>query len=541
MIIGLFFSILSIPLLYLNDNHLNNAQFVEFEDPNGDKLKGKYYPGSKEGGVILLEGFSSDQTALKPIASEFSKIGLHVFSFDFSGQGKSPGALGFDNAETDRLAKQVTSALEIFMSVSGLNESDILFLGHSMGARVGLQASLIGNLNISGLILLGVQINLLENVQSSFFTGVSDTTLEWVQDLDYNTPPVDILIITSTLDDVLTPQSADALIDKLNGNSSSYKRELIVTEGIFHNYEIYSPKIISKALNWGVINLNLDSSANYKATITVQRNLLWILFASAMFLFAVSGNVYFSTESEETERDKHNFSLVKIENSRKYFIMKLLLWIAALPVALLTFLVLFLIPIGLPIFALIYVGFIGSYGLLLLLLYWKGKTPATKGEFKFNIPDKVEPKKNQIIAIGLILLIIVLITLFFNSGFYYLYALNGRFTWLIILTILTIPGFFIGQIETIFIRNSLRKNKIYLFINTLIGLVPFFLFTLLFLALGSTSGMISGLHGLIILSFIIISGNLIKKIGKTISITVVYQAFLIQYLILPQTALFFIF
>jgi pimeloyl-ACP methyl ester carboxylesterase len=541
MLIALFLSITAISLLYSNDFHLRKSQNVEFEDLNGEKLKGIYSPGFKDAGIILLEGFSSDQTALKPIASEFSNIGFHVFTFDFSGQGKSSGALSFDNAATDRLANQTISALAVFKQISGLNESDIIFLGHSMGARVALQTSIIGNLNISGLILIGAQINLLENVQSSFFTGVSDTNLEWVKSLNSTNPPIDILVITSTMDDILTVSSAKLLITQLGGNNSLYDRDLMIYEGKIHNYEIYSPEIISQALRWSNENLNLSLNINISTKITLQRNLLWILFAIGMFIFVISGNYYLKfRENGENVPEKSEIA-IKIKNPKKYLLYKTVLWFAAIPVALLIFILLFIIPLGLPIFALIYVGFIGGYGFLLLFLYMKGKMPAAKGILDFQFSTIQKNYKDLLLGLGLIVLLVALCTFFFNSGFYYLFALNGRFIWLILLTLLTIPGFYIGQIEGQILSKLRENTQFFKFINSMIGLIPFFLFTILFLLLGSISGMISGLHGLIILAFIIISGNLIKKIGKSILLTAFYQAFLIQYLILPQTALFFIF
>jgi alpha-beta hydrolase superfamily lysophospholipase len=65
---------------------------------------GYYYPGEIEAGVLLLEGFGSDQVNMRSAASEFAQAGYHIFTFDFSGHGRSPGTLGYDNAETLRLA-----------------------------------------------------------------------------------------------------------------------------------------------------------------------------------------------------------------------------------------------------------------------------------------------------------------------------------------------------------------------------------------------------------------------------------------------------
>jgi pimeloyl-ACP methyl ester carboxylesterase len=62
-----------------------------------------YFPGRQGHGVLLLKGFGSDQVTITSLASQFPQVGWHVFTFDFSGHGRSPGALTFDNAQTDRL------------------------------------------------------------------------------------------------------------------------------------------------------------------------------------------------------------------------------------------------------------------------------------------------------------------------------------------------------------------------------------------------------------------------------------------------------
>ncbi|TFF96380.1 MAG: alpha/beta fold hydrolase, partial [Promethearchaeota archaeon] len=165
-LIGFFLSISSLFIIYIGDLPLINSEIISFQDPSGDNLIGQYHKGNKDAGIIILEGFSTDQMAMKSINSEFSRLGFHTFSFDFSGQGKSGGTLGFDNAATDRLAIQVLTAKEEFKLLSGLNDSQIILLGHSMGARVALQSATIDANNVSGLILIGVQVNLIPNVQA---------------------------------------------------------------------------------------------------------------------------------------------------------------------------------------------------------------------------------------------------------------------------------------------------------------------------------------------------------------------------------------
>ena len=182
-LLALFVTAASLSAIYVRDSALRRGQVIAFSGPEEELLSGTYYPGTRPAGILLLEGFGSDQATLRSIASEFGRAGVHVLTFDFSGHGRSPGGLTFDNAATDRLARQTLAAKEELERRSGLTSEQILFLGHSMGARVGLQAATMDAEPVGGLILLGTQVNLAANVQSQLFTGVSDGELAWVQSL----------------------------------------------------------------------------------------------------------------------------------------------------------------------------------------------------------------------------------------------------------------------------------------------------------------------------------------------------------------------
>ncbi|MBD3193610.1 MAG: alpha/beta fold hydrolase [Candidatus Lokiarchaeota archaeon] len=544
-LIGFVLVIFSLSSIYTADFHLINTSAVSFQDPNGELLIGEYTPGGKDRGVILLEGFGSDQIALKSIKSEFVKIGFHAFSFDFSGQGKSPGILGFDNAATERLAQQVLSAKEYFKTISGLNDSEIILLGHSMGARVALQAAAIDSHNVSGLILIGAQVNLQTNIQAGFFTGVSDTELEWVQNLNTTNPPTDILLLSGMWDDIITPTAANLLYEKLGGSLSPYKRELIIYDFLFHNYEIYSPQLITDALNWAVINTGLESSPNYFATNTLLRKIFWITACIGLFLIPIFGLRFSkrkSTKSENGEKTSEIERKIVIDDINKFLKYKLILWLGAIPIALFMLTAFMLIPIGIPIFSLFYVGFIGSYGLLMIFLYTRERLPGTQGKLRINLkPNLKNWNSNSIITIVIALIFIILAALFFNSGINYVFPLNDRIIWLIIFTILTIPGFYISIKEGKMIDDQYNQNRKYKLIHTIIGLVPFFGISVLFVALGSISGMIGSLQGLLILLFVVLSGSFIYSLEKNLIITIVYQSFLIQFLVLTQGSLFSIF
>lgn len=537
-LVGCFSSIISLSLIYIGDLNLHGSIRAEFQDPNDDLLIGTYYQGSLDAGIIVLEGFGSDQIAIKGIASEFNEIGFHVFTFDFSGHGQSPGALGFDNAATDRLAYQVIAAKEEFKSLSGLEDDRILLIGHSMGARVALQSTLIDSNYVAGVILLGGQINLAANVQSSFFTGVQDTDLDWVQSLSHSNPPVDILMISGTWDDIITPSAAQLLYENLGGSTSRHGRELVIIDNLFHNYVIYSPQAISKALNWGVEILDLEDNPTHFASKTLLRNVFWLIAIITLFLFTISS--FMALKKQDGEPDEK--IELKITDQKRFLVRKLILWIASLPILLIMFIIFMLIPLGVPVFNLIYVGFIGGYGILLLILYRKGKVTGVSGTLEIHLkPDMNNLNINTLFGLLSAFLLITLGVLFANSGIYYVFPLNERIIWLALFTILTIPGFYISRKELIMVKNSKGLSKNISIILMIIGLIPFLLFAVLFFAIGSTSGMIGAVHGLIILGFVITGGELVYSIGKSLTLTIIFQSFLIQFLVLPQGVLFKIF
>ena len=478
-------------------------------------------------------------------------MGFHIFTFDFSGHGRSSGKLGFDNAQTDKLANQVLQAKQILKEKANLDDSNILMLGHSMGARVALQATLMDEKNCAGLILLGTQINLQPNTQSEFFTGIKDSELDWIKDLSENNPPLDILLISGMWDDIIPPDAAQKLHQTLGGNDSPYNRELVIMDGVLHNYEIYSPKVLSYAKEWSADLFNLENIENYQANTMLVRKVCWIIGLLSLF-FLIGGIIKIpslkkSSESPEEKMSAHKMvESMHISDIKRFLAFKTLFWLFSLPLIIGLFSLFMLIPIGVPVFNLIYVGFIGGYGLTLALVYRKGKMPGTEGIFQFkNLKSEIiELKQNKkLIIYGLLIfgLITVCTTLFARTGIYYVYPLNERIIWLILFTLFTIPGFLIGALEKEAVRTSKFDSPMNMVVLNLIGLFPFILFVILYIAIGSLSGMIGGIHGLIILVLVFLMGTLLYKKTRNILFTVICQSFLIQYLILPQGVLFGVF
>jgi hypothetical protein len=121
-------------------------------------------------------------------------------------------------------------------------------------------------------------------------------------------------------------------------------------------------------------------------------------------------------------------------------------------------------------------------------------------------------------------------------------APNQRLVWLVIFTPFTALGFWIGDRELhmldAFRHETGRRLKWASLSLALIGLTPFFLYTLFMGILGSHSGMLSGLHGLLILAIVLLMGRLLKHFIHQSWIISLLQAALLYALILPQGVLF---
>jgi dienelactone hydrolase len=439
-----------------------------------------------------------------------------VLSFDFSGHGRSSGGLDFDNAATDRMAKQVIAADARLKELSSLSSNQITFLGHSLGARVALQAATMMDSPPKSLILLGTQVNLVTNEQAEFFTGTSDADLEWVQALGSENPKSDILLFSGTRDDILTPEAAELLHKKLSGSQSSdYPRSLILAPRVLHNYEVY-----------------IDEYQDIVNTVTpyFQQVRFWFLGLAGLFLSLICGIGL-------VEREKSAAPEVRIEKIGWFIGGKLLLWIPALIPGAVIASAVFFAPLGTPAFNLYYIGFFGGYGVLMWFLYLKGRVPGVKGKLILRGNPTADQQKGYLAGF-IFLTVLLAVSLMARSGWWYSFPFNHRFIWLLVFTPITALGFIIGYKEIEIIRESQPGKDWLVWVNVLVGLFPFFLYAAFLASLGSTSGVVSSVQGLVILGLAIATGTLVEKISARPWLAAMLQAFLLYWLILPQGVLF---
>jgi hypothetical protein len=214
----------------------------------------------------------------------------------------------------------------------------------------------------------------------------------------------------------------------------------------------------------------------------------------------------------------------------------LILWLGALPLMVLLFGSFFILPLGLPAFNLIYVGFIGGYGILMTILYTSGRMPGTRNRLALKTPGS--GANHWLAAIAAWMLISGLAIGLARSGLFLAPPTGDRLVWLAIFTPFTALGFWIGGREMEMIRRVAPGERTPLVLALLIGLMPFFLWAAFQLAIGSWSGTVASVQGLLILALVLLLGSLMNRLTRWTWLTAVCQAVLLYILILPQGVLF---
>lgn len=542
-VIYVFIALAAIVLIFVQEQPLLHGQTVAFAAPDGQQLSAWYHRGSKPAGVLLLEGFGSDQVTMRSAAYEFSRLGLQVMTFDFSGHGRSTGNLGFDNAQTDRLARETLAAREYFKQLSGLNDSQILFFGHSLGARTALQAAVLADVPPAGLVLMGTQVNLGRNAQSEFFTGTGDTVLDWVQALSPTRPAAPILLISGSWDDILTPQAAQLLFCKLGGSGCVEKtvlgslarrdlRELRMLPALVHNYEVYSPRALGLARNWTAELLGVPAVGDD----SFNKIWYWLCGMVGMVGAAFSGLNWVRLVLPDPGGSRGGLTL---QSPRGFFTGKLMLWLPAIPLAALLGGAVFLLPLGIPVMNLIYVGFIGAYGLLQTVLFRLGRMPGIIGRLPFE-SGKSQPVSTQrwLAAAVVTLLFFGMTAAYARTGWFYVYAPNQRLIWLVLFSLPTSVGFWLGLQESRLLERDAPDRPEFRRWHMLVGLVPFFFYALLLGGLGSISGLLGSFQGLVILAVVLAYGPVLQRLTGRAWLAALMQSLLLYWLVLPTGVLF---
>ena len=561
VIFGVVMCVLPITMQVISDYRLRDNQTIIFTDLNGNSIFNKYYPGDRNFGVMIFHGMGNDQTSFDLYTSQFSQQGFHVFGTDFSGHGRSSGLIPSGNNSANELALQVLRAKTEFKEVSGLEDSEIFMLGHSMGARGVMKSTTIDSNPVNGCILIGPALH------------VSDTneTLSWVDELGPTNPLTNILIVIGAWEDVAPPPEAMNLYYKLSNETdiikpqSTYRltpeglvKEITILKYMTHTHETMSMRSVKRVANW--IERIVQDKHPSNPLITPEESEQWLItydfldFRIWLLLMELGGifvALIFGTklltlkqeklsvvvkEEKEVVDQQSEAPELAITNIRKFIGYKLLIWLGAAFIALILALNLVNLPNGIPYFTLLFICPISGYGFMMLILYSIDKMPGLVGKWRPKIKQIKENMNWRIILFGLLVfgIITAVLTYFISSSLYHVFPMNIRLLWLVIFTVLAVPGFYFLQIETKLIRNYSEVKDYHTKLNSIAFLAPFIIGSLYILLSGTIIYLVDALNDLMILSVIILVGNLMQRIWKKPFLTALLQSFLLFFLLLPR-------
>jgi len=457
-------------------------------------LRGVYFEGGSEC-VIICHGFSSDWTNTTRIKDAYKDAGYSVLLFDFTGHGESGGKVAFDNAQTDRLSHDIEAAVES-MKIRGFKTVEIILVGHSMGARSILQYA-VDNPGLGGLVLIGAEVNLNTSRQASFFTGAVDVDMPFVRKLSGEIPKAPALILTTSIDDILPPDSAVLLYEAMGGESSSYTRDLLVLEdGGLHNYELFDRDVIEAAVTW--VN---DLSGNTEAgKIDFTKNNLWL---AGLALILISPILLYYSIRKKKEKNL----TVQIEKTTSFILSRLIIWLLAIPTGALVGGIFFFIPLPKPFFSMQFVIILGGYGVLATLLYRFGKMPFYRQKAHILSIMFRKPVTNKVFSFILIIVFTAISLVVRISGFNKIFTGMDYILWYAVFTILMTLGFYILNMESMMLEGCKRLK---LFLWTLVKYMPFYLFAIFYGSLGSTSGLAGAVQGILFLVYGVYSAKVVR-------------------------------
>ena len=401
--------------------------------------------------VVLAHGFSSEKTSLVWVRNHFLNAGYSVATFDFTGHGGSEGRVSFDNAQTERLSYDLETVVDFLIS-SGYKAADIQLFGHSMGGRAILQYTSRSDLSFKHLYLVGPEVNLIPNLQASFFTGANDLDLPFALRLSGTSPKSPLTIIASTWDDIHTIEASQALYDRLTTGEANDLRSLVKVDRVFHKYEIYSNTVLKV----------ITGSINPLLTV-------WYFVVLAILLLPL---VWHQIIQPKISVSKQKESLKK----------QILYWVMALLFAVILLILSVIIPLRKPYFSMQFVVLIGGFG----IAYWIFNPKLLKACFR-------QPIKNKIATtVAFLSLLLAQYAIKFTA--IQSFQLNPDFVfWSVVFIALTSIGFLAIQQQT----------------NNLMKYFPFYLFLTLYIVLGSISGMITTVEGIVFLIYAAYSAKVV--------------------------------
>jgi pimeloyl-ACP methyl ester carboxylesterase len=525
LIIGLVSIVASLVFSIISNYNSFGGKSISFASTYKEDdvtLKGTYYEKKNaKYAVLICPGYSCDRAKWRPMANAFLANNMSVMTFDYSGQGASYGRIGFDNAKTDEIPKEIDDALEYLHTISNIDYENIILMGHSMGGRSILRLMYDYNIdnatcklekkNIKNIILFSPEVNYEHSAQASLFADTNDEEeYPWVNYSPEAIKDTNVYLFGSTADDVVSGYDILRISEKLSGkdapserstcdfvntNSFGGKITVGVTSGILHSYQMYSYKFASYVNN-AILDIT-GSNSSYPAIFISFVYFSWV-FALIGISFTLFSLTYISKTESETELNPYHDEIPTLIDEKSFLLRKLLLWIPGLIMGVIICCICVVLPFGSPVMNIPYMCCIAGYGLTMLFFYRKGKFKGTEGKLP-RLSFKVKTNKKNIIECVIVVIGLIAFAWFiFKMTMYNLIPWNIRIFWLVFATILMTAGYYVSGVENDMLKKAHAKIRTAILYN-LIQYVALFLFVLFYLIIKSYSGFIGQMQNMLLM------------------------------------------
>ena len=522
-------------------------------------LNGTYFEKKDaEYAVLICPGYSCDRAKWRPIADVFLKNNMSVMTFDYSGQGNSYGRIGFDNAKTDEIPKEIDDAVTYLHEISSIDYENIILMGHSMGGRAILRLmydyhiedadTKVTHKDIRNIILFSPEVNYKHNAQASLFASTDDENeYPWKDYSPKAIEGVNVYLYGSTADDVVSDYDILRISEHLTGktaqesgatyfeetNAYGSKVTVGVTNGVLHSYQMYSPTFAGYVSN--SIHGITGKASTYPSFLMSFVYMGWGFGLAGVFLVltALIARPKPIKEGEILVEEK----VPEIRNMRSFLLRKLLLWLPGLLMGFLICCLCIVLPFGSPVMNIPYMCCIAGYGLVMLFFYRRGRFKGTLGKlprpsFKVHSTAK-DILECVLVSVGLIAFVWFVL----KMTMYNLLPWNIRLFWLFFATPLMTVGYYISGVESDMLKKAKAKWWVTLLYN-LVQYVALFLFVLFYLVIGSYSGFIGQMQNMLLMYMITIPlGTLITRKWNNRLYGALISSFLFQALMINSAAI----
>ncbi|MDX1359078.1 MAG: hypothetical protein R3232_09630, partial [Clostridia bacterium] len=215
-------------------------------------------------------------------------------------------------------------------------------------------------------------------------------------------------------------------------------------------------------------------------------------------------------------------------------LMKILIWLIGIIAGVIIVGIIFIIPMGKPLFSVQFIAIVGGYGLVSMLFYRTGKMPGHKTKLRIlNSYEKVTVKQA---TLGLLLLMAFCSLSFLAraSGLNKVFTSWQNITWHFLFALLMSLGFLVlGRESEIISANATKPYQKVLW--NIVKYFPFYIFAVFYLAIGSLSGLTGAIQGLAFLFYAIYAGKVVYSVSGSSYLPAICTAIILS---VPTGAVF---